>query len=952
MNSETPRILIVDDDSGIREFMHDLLTPNGYSVDCVQSGRRGLKMMSERTYDLVISDIVMDEMNGIEFLRWVKEKDPAVPFLLMTGHASMESAIDALKLGAFDYMKKPVDNTEILITIKNALEVVRLRQEREILLKKITEYNQDLARKVRERTEDIKQAKDELEKAEKKYRSLVENSPDIIYVLDSEGCFSFVGGAVESLLGFTKKELIGTHFISIIWPEDVSKAKLRFNERRTGERSTKGFEIRLRTKGRKKADFEIDCLPVELHAFGIYDKSISGKDKKYQGTYGVARDISDLKQINKRLRERNRQMAAINDLGCQLNKFLSLDHVVKSALDGIVDAISPDLAMIFFRNGDELLLEGIWPDDPELFHEKIPVHRVGKRLCEMAISKGIAQYSSNIRSNSRCTLEECKMAGFHSFAALPFIGPDDILGVLGLASFKERDFAEQADFLEMLSREITPGVQNALLYEQISQSEERFRIAAQSVSDLIFEWNFRNNSLKWFGNIEGRLGYKRRDFERPIDAWIELIHPDDRKGFVAGMVHCQEIGSFSFDEYRIKGNDGSLHYLRQKCATVIDSNGKPSRLIGVCNDITEVKKAEEKLQKSQTMLQTVFDGISEPMIMLDRKLKIQMLNDAARKYYGLAESKDYNDVCCFTACKELPTPCNGCDIPMIIEKREMSTFEREGLMDSSRIEEITVFPLIKLGKDNASLIRISDITEKRKTQEQLIRTDRLSSLGQLSGGIAHEIRNPLSSIRLFVDILSDPDRFPRKTEEMEIIDDIRYNTNKLEGIVRRVLDFAKPSIKTRTKMNINGLIRDEIKLWSSKIRKLKIGVTLSLEKDLPPIFGDAIELRQVINNLVRNALDTSEKGSALSISASKKISSFHKDRQVVVIKVRDAGPGIHPEDKKKIFDPFFTTKKDGTGLGLSISYQIIKRHGGLISCESKPGEGTEFIIELPFSPEE
>ena len=95
----TPRILIVDDDLEIREFMHDLLTPNGYWVDCVESSRRGLEMMSERTYELIISDIIMDEMDGIELLRRVKEKYPEVPFLVMTGYASMESAIEALKLG-------------------------------------------------------------------------------------------------------------------------------------------------------------------------------------------------------------------------------------------------------------------------------------------------------------------------------------------------------------------------------------------------------------------------------------------------------------------------------------------------------------------------------------------------------------------------------------------------------------------------------------------------------------------------------------------------------------------------------------------------------------------------------------------------------------------------------------------------------------------------------------
>ncbi|NIA29733.1 MAG: PAS domain-containing protein, partial [Actinobacteria bacterium] len=606
------------------------------------------------------------------------------------------------------------------------------------------------------------------------------------YILDSEGCFSFVGGAVERLLGFTKEELIGTHFTSIFQPEDVNKAKFRFNERRTGERSTKGFETRLITKEGKKADFEIDCLQIELHAFGIYDESIYGKDKKYLGTYGVARDITSHKQME-----------------------------------------------------DEL-------------------------------------YASR--------------AGLITAQRIAHLGNWD--------------------------------------------------------QDIV------NNKLLWSDEIYRIFGLSPKEFENNFESFLNSVHPDDRQFVKKSVDHALNKKKPYKIDHRIILPTGEERIVHEQAEVEFNASGRAIRMIGTVQDITERKLSKEKLQKSQTMLQTVFDGISEPLIMLDRETKIQMLNDAARKYYGLLESKNYNGICCFTACNGLTKPCDGCDIPMIIKKHEMRSFEREGLMDSSRIEEITIFPLVKLGQDNGSLIRISDITKKRKIQEQLIRSDRLSSLGQLSGGIAHEIRNPLSSIKLFVDILGDTERFSRKTEEMEIIDDIRYNANKLEGIVRRVLDFAKPSVKSKAKMSINALIRDEIKLWSSKIRKLKIDVNLSLKKGLPPIWGDAVELRQVINNLVMNALDASEKGGALSISTSKKTSSFHKDRQVVVIKVKDTGSGIHPEDKKKIFDPFFTTKGDGTGLGLSISHQIIKRHGGIISCKSKPGEGATFTIELPFLSEE
>ena len=242
---------------------------------------------------------------------------------------------------------------------------------------------------------------------------------------------------------------------------------------------------------------------------------------------------------------------------------------------------------------------------------------------------------------------------------------------------------------------------------------------------------------------------------------------------------------------------------------------------------------------------------------------------------------------------------------------------------------------------------IRNTTEKKKIDGQLIRADRLASLGQLSGGIAHEIRNPLTSISLFLDLLGDKEKFDQTDSELEIFDEIRNNVYKIDGIIRRVLDFAKPSIRASAKIDINAVVREEIKFWSAKIRNSEIDLQLSLEDNIPPVFGDPIELRQVWNNLVQNALEVMEKGGTLSITTTKGMSSFHKDRRVVDIRVKDTGPGIKPEHQKNIFNPFFTTKPTGTGLGLAISHQIIERHGGIILFESKPDKGTLFTVELP-----
>ena len=148
----------------------------------------------------------------------------------------------------------------------------------------------------------------QLDASAKRYSALIENSPDISYILDPKGDFVFVGGALKSLLGFTPEELIGKHFYSILRTEDVNRAEWHFNERRARGRFTRGFEVLLVTKKGKKKHFDIKYLPVELHAFGFYDKLVSAKDKKFLETYGVAKKISRRKRMEEALRRSNKKL--------------------------------------------------------------------------------------------------------------------------------------------------------------------------------------------------------------------------------------------------------------------------------------------------------------------------------------------------------------------------------------------------------------------------------------------------------------------------------------------------------------------------------------------------------------------------------------------------------------------------------------------------------------------
>ena len=364
----------------------------------------------------------------------------------------------------------------------------------------------------------------------------------------------------------------------------------------------------------------------------------------------------------------------------------------------------------------------------------------------------------------------------------------------------------------------------------------------------------------------------------------------------------------------------------------------------------DLRRRVDQLGAQGETLQKVFDGISDPILMLNGDMSIVMLNRAARSYYRMDRHDEVMGRACYEVTHGRSAPCDGCRVPEHLSKsdRESFSFERRGLFDPDLLEQVVVYPVREgMEEEAATILRITDITEKREVDRQLIRADRLASLGQLSGGIAHEIRSPLSGIRLFVDVLCDEEKFERTEHELDVFHDIAHNVKRIDDIIKRVLAFARDTkIETR-EMDINRLIHETLNLWYVALKNGEIHLELSLAEGLFKVFGDAVGVQQVVNNLVQNAVQAMDGGGLLRITTGNETSSYHKNRNIVTIRVRDTGPGIAPEDREKIFNPFFTTKPRGTGLGLSISHQIIERQGGLLSFESHPGHETTFTVELP-----
>ncbi len=306
--SERAAIFVVDDEKRMCESLKALLQPKGYEVTASTSGTEALQIIGQKNYDLFLLDICIPDHDGFSLMEHILNRLPDTPVIMMTGEASVDSAVKALREGAYDYLKKPFETEELVKTIDNAL-----RQ------KILQEINQEM--------------EDRLRASEKRFRFMVQNSPDMIYTLDARGRFTFINNAAEKLFGYRSTDLVGRSYQTMLYETDLDKACWRFNERRTGKRATTAFEVRLKPGPRKESEIGrlSDFAVAELNATGVYRRD--GTRKELIGTYGVARD----KTFRKILETQLLQAKKIEALG---NLAGGIAHDFNNLLMGIQGIVS------------------------------------------------------------------------------------------------------------------------------------------------------------------------------------------------------------------------------------------------------------------------------------------------------------------------------------------------------------------------------------------------------------------------------------------------------------------------------------------------------------------------------------------------------------------------------------------------------------------------------------
>ncbi|MFP4477077.1 MAG: PAS domain S-box protein [Desulfatibacillaceae bacterium] len=964
---ERTEVLIIEDsplDARVVREMLDREKTDAFSFSMAESLAQAEAAIRNQPPDIVMLDLNLPDSRGLSTFRRLQGQAPRTPILVLSGTEDERTAVDCVREGAQAYLiKGKVSGGSLARSIQYAME--------------------------RQRTANA------LSDSENRYRRIFRNIQDVYFEASVDGTILEMSPSVLEVCGYDRDELVDRPLSNILETASFRAVLHRLYM----EHTVRDWEVALLDRS------------GSVRAASLNASLIEGEKAGQDRVVGSLRDITDRKEAEHALTRRLWLEGALS----QCSKILleDSDMALEQAMETAARAGGLESACVF-TNTDEQHL-GQCMSKTGAWRRKKPGPRDKGRACYLVApyEPGYSDWRRELAQGSPVKLSCGELSGetlslleadnCNSLLLVPIIVKSRWTGFIAYGRQGDQWPTEAVQWLETVSEMMgtylvrKKAEEENLFQAQLLDAVEQAVAAADADGNIIF-WNrFAEVLFKWSApEVMGRKlpdVFMTHDRQRQMFAVMEQIRRGDS---FTGELDVRRRDNTTFPAMLhgsgIQGERGDLAgfvlisedctprrrinealreayaeldlRVQERTAELVEANRK------LREQVEERKAAETRLEHSRNMLQTVFDGIAHPLVMVDSDMTVRMLNRSAMDYYGTGRPEQVLGSVCHAGMLGRDEPCSGCSVPDVVRAGVSSEFERVSPLDPACYEQIVIYPIRdERTLEPGAIISITDITEARLIQQQLIQNEKLASLGLLVSGIAHEINNPNNFITFNVPIMRDYLReimpyldlqaesgpieiagMPYEEfqeDAFKLLENIEYGASRINTIVGDLREFARiEDTRREVLVDLRAEIEKGLSLCENQIKKHVRHLAVDIPDGLPPIRTNPKAIEQVVINLLINAAQAADKkDSRIELG----VEYTDGAQRQVVIQVEDNGMGMDEKARARIFDPFFTSKApgEGTGLGLYVSQNLIGGIGGRIEVESEPGRGSRFRVVLP-----